>query len=124
MIPLTWNEALSGITGTISLTAWIFLLLPQLVENYQQQSAEGISLTFLCIWFLGDVTNLAGAVWAGLVPTVVALAAYFCVADAVGRPAFRRQRDGQPRGRGTACGEGAEGRGRGARLTRGAAYRC
>ena len=104
-IPLTWNEALSGITGSISLASWyaihpplsslppphwstdqylrIFLLLPQLVENYQQGSADGISLTFLFIWFVGDVTNLAGALWARLVPTVVALAVYFCFADAV-----------------------------------------
>ncbi|KXL44055.1 hypothetical protein M433DRAFT_73487 [Acidomyces richmondensis BFW] len=82
-IRLTWNEALSGVTGSISLACWIFLLVPQLIENYQQGSADGISLTFLFIWFVGDVTNLAGALWAGLVPTVIALAVYFCFADAV-----------------------------------------
>ena len=32
---------------------------------------------------VGDITNLAGAVWANLVPTVIALAIYFCFADAV-----------------------------------------
>ncbi|EME38094.1 hypothetical protein DOTSEDRAFT_181917 [Dothistroma septosporum NZE10] len=82
-IPLTWNEACSGIFGSISLAAWIFLLLPQLIENYQQGHADGISLTFLFIWFVGDVTNLAGALWARLVPTVIALAIYFCFADTV-----------------------------------------
>nr|POE63724.1 putative vacuolar amino acid transporter ypq3 [Quercus suber] len=80
---LTWNEALSGIFGSISLAAWNFLLVPQLIENYTQGSADGISLTFLLIWFVGDVTNLVGAIWAGLVPTVVALAIYFCFADTV-----------------------------------------
>lgn len=54
-----------------------------MIENYKQGSAEGISLLFLCVWFIGDVTNLAGAIWAGLVPTVVALAVYFCFADFV-----------------------------------------
>ncbi|KAK5148972.1 hypothetical protein LTR04_000243 [Oleoguttula sp. CCFEE 6159] len=78
---LTPHEALSGVFGSISLAAWIFLLVPQLVENYKQGSAEGISLAFLTVWFIGDITNLAGAVWAGLVPTVVALAVYFCFAD-------------------------------------------
>ncbi|WPG99083.1 putative vacuolar amino acid transporter ypq3 [Acrodontium crateriforme] len=83
MIDLTWNEAVSGISGSISLAAWVFLLLPQLVENYTQGSADGISLTFLFIWFLGDVTNLIGSLWAGLVPTVTALAIYFCFADSI-----------------------------------------
>ncbi|KAB2574323.1 putative vacuolar membrane pq loop repeat protein [Lasiodiplodia theobromae] len=80
---LTTNEALSGITGSISLAAWIFLLVPQLVENYKQGSADGISISFLAVWFIGDIANLAGAVWAGLVPTVIALAIYFCFADLV-----------------------------------------
>lgn len=82
-IELTWNEALSGIFGSISLVAWIFVLVPQLVENYRQGSAEGISLLFLSIWFVGDITNLAGATWAQLVPTVIALAVYFCFADLI-----------------------------------------
>jgi len=55
-IQLTWNEALSGVTGSISLACWIFLLVPQLIENYQQESADGISLTFLFIWFIGGAS--------------------------------------------------------------------
>lgn len=57
--------------------------MPQLIENYRQGSAEGISLLFLAVWFIGDITNLAGAYWAGLVPTVTALAVYFCFADLI-----------------------------------------
>ncbi|KAI9708062.1 MAG: hypothetical protein M1820_004266 [Bogoriella megaspora] len=82
-IPLTPQEALSGVSGSISLASWIFLLVPQLIENYQQGSASGISLLFLFVWFLGDITNLLGAVWAGLVPTVIAIAVYFCFADVI-----------------------------------------
>ena len=80
-IPLTPHEALSGISGIISLAAWFLLLLPQLYENYTNQSADGISLAFLLVWFLGDVANLLGALWGGLLPTVVALGVYFCVLD-------------------------------------------
>lgn len=57
--------------------------VPQLIENYKSGSADGISLSFLIVWFIGDITNLAGALWAGLVPTVIALAIYFCFADLV-----------------------------------------
>jgi len=54
-----------------------------LVENYRQGNAEGLSLAFLTVWFIGDLANFFGAIWAGLVPTVIALAIYFCIADAV-----------------------------------------
>jgi uncharacterized protein with PQ loop repeat len=80
-IPVT--DALSGIFGSISMTAWIFLLLPQLVANYKAQSADGLSMAFLIVWLLGDLTNLIGALFTHLAPTAVALASYFCVADIV-----------------------------------------
>jgi hypothetical protein len=54
-----------------------------LIENYKQGSAEGISLLFLAVWFVGDITNLTGALLSGLVPTVIALAVYFCIADTI-----------------------------------------
>ncbi|CAK7219411.1 hypothetical protein SEUCBS140593_003881 [Sporothrix eucalyptigena] len=79
----TVRDALSGIFGSVSLTAWICLLMPQLIQNYKSQSAEGLSMAFLFVWLLGDVTNLSGALWTGLAPTAVALACYFCIADAV-----------------------------------------
>ncbi|KIW82555.1 hypothetical protein Z517_05582 [Fonsecaea pedrosoi CBS 271.37] len=82
-LPLTTREAFSGIFGSISLACWIFLLVPQLIENYRNGSAEAISLLFIFVWFLGDIANLAGALWAGLVPVVVAIGVYFCIADGV-----------------------------------------
>ena len=57
--------------------------IPQLYENYTTGKAEGVSLAFLAVWLIGDLTNLIGAIWASLVPTVIALAIYFCIADAV-----------------------------------------
>lgn len=81
--PLSVNEAFSGILGSVSLCCWIFLLVPQVIENYRNQSAEAISLAFVIVWFLGDVANLLGAAWAGLVPTVIAIAVYFCFSDGV-----------------------------------------
>ena len=57
--------------------------LPQLIENYKTGSADGVSLAFLAVWLIGDLANLFGAIWANLVPTVIALAIYFCFADSV-----------------------------------------
>ncbi|KAM0355867.1 hypothetical protein ACHAPU_000254 [Fusarium lateritium] len=90
--------ALSGIFGSISLTSWICLLvrlpfarfrvafavtLPQLFANYKAKSADGLSMAFLIVWLLGDVTNLIGALFTRLAPTAIALAGYFCIADIV-----------------------------------------
>ncbi|KAL8351378.1 hypothetical protein RB598_006251 [Gaeumannomyces tritici] len=77
------GEVLSGVFGSISLTAWICLLLPQLITNYKAKSADGLSMAFLFVWLLGDVTNLLGALATGLAPTGVALAIYFCFADLI-----------------------------------------
>ncbi|AOA64799.1 Putative vacuolar membrane transporter for cationic amino acids [Komagataella phaffii CBS 7435] len=77
----TLREALSGIAGSTSLACWIVLLLPQLVEQWKYKSAEGISIEFIALWFLGDVANLIGALWANLLPQVILLAIWYCLAD-------------------------------------------
>jgi hypothetical protein len=57
--------------------------VPQLIENYRFGSADAISIPFILIWFAGDLTNFVGAAWAHLVPTIIAIAIYFCIADGV-----------------------------------------
>ncbi|KAK6457193.1 PQ loop repeat-domain-containing protein [Scheffersomyces xylosifermentans] len=79
--PLAWRRQVSGVMGSTSLACWIVLLMPQLIEQWRLKSAEGIAIGFISIWFLGDVFNLIGSVWAGLLPEVVFLAVWFCIAD-------------------------------------------
>ncbi|KAI2605163.1 PQ-loop-domain-containing protein [Hypoxylon fragiforme] len=80
---LSVNEILSGVFGSISLTAWICLLLPQLITNFKAKSADGLSMIFLAVWLFGDITNLSGALVTGLAPTATALAGYFCISDVI-----------------------------------------
>jgi len=56
---------------------------PQIIENYQLQSGEGLSVFFVVIWLLGDLTNLGGALMGGLLPTVIILALYYSVCDII-----------------------------------------
>ncbi|KAI0802087.1 PQ-loop-domain-containing protein [Irpex lacteus] len=56
------NEALSGILGWMSIACWIVVYSPQLIENYQLKSGEGIIL-------------------AGLLPTIIILAIYYTACD-------------------------------------------
>lgn len=78
---LSLHQAISGIFGSISMAAWICVILPQMIVNYRAKSADGLSITFLAVWMIGDVTNLIGGLLTHLAPTAVALAMYFCVAD-------------------------------------------
>ncbi|EGV65240.1 hypothetical protein PSN45_002617 [Yamadazyma tenuis] len=73
--------SISGIMGSTSLACWIVLLMPQLIEQWRLKSADGIAIGFITIWFLGDVFNLVGALWAHLLPQVMFLAVWFCFAD-------------------------------------------
>ncbi|KAI3404497.2 hypothetical protein KGF56_002689 [Candida oxycetoniae] len=74
---------ISGLMGSTSLACWIVLLMPQLIEQWRLKSADGIAIGFISIWFLGDLFNLVGAIWAGLLSEVIFLAIWFCIADAL-----------------------------------------
>lgn len=56
----------------------ILVYSPQIIENYQLKSGEGLSVLFVLIWLAGDVFNLVGAGMAGLIPTVIILGVYVC----------------------------------------------
>jgi len=71
----------SSTLGWMSLACWIVVYSPQFIENYQLQSGEGLSVAFVLIWLVGDLTNLLGAVLAGLLPTVVFVAIYYSLCD-------------------------------------------
>ncbi|CAI7669417.1 unnamed protein product [Penicillium pancosmium] len=76
-------EALSGICGSISLACWVVVFSPQIIENFQRGSADGLSLLFLVVWLAGDVFNILGAVMQGVLPTMIILAFYYTLADIV-----------------------------------------
>lgn len=57
--------------------------MPQLIEQWRLKSADGIAIGFISIWFLGDLFNLIGAIWANLLPEVIFLAIWFCIADSM-----------------------------------------
>jgi solute carrier family 66 (lysosomal lysine-arginine transporter), member 1 len=54
---------------------------PQILENFQRSSAEGLSVQFIIVWLLGDVFNILGAVLQHVLPTMVILAVYYTLAD-------------------------------------------
>jgi uncharacterized protein with PQ loop repeat len=76
-------EAISGICGSISIACWVVVFSPQILQNFQRGSTEGLSVQFLIVWLLGDVFNILGAVIQGVLPTMIILAFYYTIADVV-----------------------------------------
>lgn len=74
-------QAVSGITGSISLACWIIVFAPQIYENFRRRSAEGLSLEFVILWLAGDVFNVLGSILQGVLPTMIILAIYYTLAD-------------------------------------------
>lgn len=56
---------------------------PQIIENFRQSSADGVSIVFIVLWLIGDVFNILGAVLQGVLPTMIILAVYYTLADLV-----------------------------------------
>lgn len=56
-------SALSGFFSTVSLCSWICAQLPQIYTNYKNKSAEGISPSFLLLWFMGDFLSFTSCLF-------------------------------------------------------------
>ncbi|KAG9227705.1 hypothetical protein CCMSSC00406_0000649 [Pleurotus cornucopiae] len=80
---LAANDTLSNILGWVSIACWIVVYSPQIYENYSLQSGEGLSVAFVVVWLLGDLCNLVGSAVAGLLPTVIIVAAYYTLCDSI-----------------------------------------
>lgn len=72
---------ISSVLGTLSIVSWLFAQLPQIYKNYQLQSTSGLSLFFLVIWCLGDVSNLLGALFTRQAGWQVVVASYYVLVD-------------------------------------------
>lgn len=81
--PFINAQAVSGITGSISIACWIIVFAPQIYQNFVRKSAEGLSLLFVVLWLLGDIFNVIGAIKQGVLPTMIILAIYYTLADIV-----------------------------------------
>ncbi|CAB4253610.1 similar to Saccharomyces cerevisiae YBR147W RTC2 Protein of unknown function [Maudiozyma barnettii] len=81
---IEWTKPIiSELTGTLSISCWIIVFIPQIYEIYKTKSTRGLSLHFLVLWLIGDIFNLLGSLIQGLLLTVILLAAYYTLADLI-----------------------------------------
>lgn len=61
----------------------LLVYTPQIYDNYLYKSGEGVSVSFVAIWMIGDLTNLFGAVKQHLLQTMIVLSVYYALCDLV-----------------------------------------
>lgn len=62
------NDWLSLILGLLSVMTWSVAEIPQIITNYRQKSAEGLSISFLMTWLVGWIRGLRMFLFVGIVP--------------------------------------------------------
>lgn len=50
--------------GMLSIVAWAFAEVPQIVQNFATGHSEGMSIFFVLIWLTGDALNIIGCLLA------------------------------------------------------------
>ncbi|KAG8854674.1 hypothetical protein FRB96_007359 [Tulasnella sp. 330] len=63
------SHVYSSLLGYIALGTCTAISLPQMFSHWKRKKAEGISLTMLWLWLIGDLFGLAGTVVQGLLRT-------------------------------------------------------
>ncbi|CAI8613742.1 unnamed protein product [Vicia faba] len=56
------RETASFTLGLVSVIVWVVAEIPQIITNYKAKSTDGLSLTFLITWIIGDLFNLFGCI--------------------------------------------------------------
>ena len=77
-------EYVGFLSGLCSIAFWIVCQFPQMLQNYQLKTSEGLSGYFLLLWAFGDSCNLVACVLTGdQTPVQMYTAVYFLMSDSV-----------------------------------------
>ncbi|KAH3668176.1 hypothetical protein OGAPHI_001930 [Ogataea philodendri] len=74
---------ISSYSGYLSITAWLFAQIPQVIKNYSEESVDGLSLGFLCCWFAGDFLNFTSCLMTDAMFFQTLLSSYYLIIDVV-----------------------------------------
>eukprot|EP00241_Pyramimonas_parkeae_P002185 CAMPEP_0114260384 /NCGR_PEP_ID=MMETSP0058-20121206/20459_1 /TAXON_ID=36894 /ORGANISM="Pyramimonas parkeae, CCMP726" /LENGTH=430 /DNA_ID=CAMNT_0001375617 /DNA_START=349 /DNA_END=1641 /DNA_ORIENTATION=+ len=67
----------------LSIVAWAFAEVPQIVQNFATGHSEGMSIFFVLIWLTGDALNIIGCLLARALPTQLYIAYVYTSATVV-----------------------------------------
>ncbi|ODV85494.1 hypothetical protein CANARDRAFT_183333, partial [[Candida] arabinofermentans NRRL YB-2248] len=76
-------KPVSKYSSYLSITAWLFAQLPQVIKNYSDKSVDGLSLGFLACWFMGDFLNFTSCLLTDAMAFQLLLSTYYLIIDLI-----------------------------------------
>jgi uncharacterized protein with PQ loop repeat len=77
------GEILSWTFSTISNIAWLFVFVPQLIENYNMNSSDAVSFYLVALWYVGDTLSVVSAIYKSINPVLVYMGIYHIIFDII-----------------------------------------
>jgi len=77
------GEILSWTFSTISNIAWLFVFLPQLMENYNKKSSDAVSFYLVALWYIGDTLSVVSAIYKSIHPVLIYTGTYHIIFDVI-----------------------------------------
>ena len=77
------GEILSWTFSTISNIAWLFVFVPQLMENYNKKSSDAVSFYLIALWYIGDTLSVVSAIYKSIHPVLIYMGTYHIIFDII-----------------------------------------
>lgn len=77
------GNILSWILGTLSNIVWLFVFIPQLIENYKRSSSNSISFYLVFLWYVGDTLSIVSVMYKSVQPILFYIGIYHVIFDVI-----------------------------------------
>lgn len=77
------GELLSWIISTLSNIAWLFVFIPQILENKRNKSSDAISFYLILLWYIGDTFSTISVIYKNASHILLYVGVYHIIFDLI-----------------------------------------
>jgi len=77
------GESLSWTISTLSNIMWLFVFIPQILENVKNKSSDAISFYLILLWYIGDTFSTISVVYKSVIPMLLYVGVYHIIFDLI-----------------------------------------
>lgn len=77
------GQVLSWVFSTLSNVAWLFVFVPQIVENWLNCSSNAVSFYLVLLWYIGDTLSVTSTMYKTVSDTLIYVGLYHIIFDVI-----------------------------------------